>query len=256
MEREYVQNRVSVIIPVYNAEKHIGKTLESVFAQTYRDIEIVLVDDRSTDCSEKIIKRCMEEHSNIIYHMLDQNMGAGAARNKALELARGQYVAFLDADDLWHPQKIEKQIKLLKDKDGAFSYTAIQMVDGDGKVVKTKRKVREQVDYKFLLRNTMIATSTVVIDRTKLGDFRMSLRRGGQDYATWLMLLKDGTVAYGIDEVLEDYRVGNRDSLAGKKSKSIRQVWEIQTQDEKIGKVPAAYNLCCFIVNAAKKYLL
>lgn len=256
MKRKYVKNRVSVIVPVYNAEKHIGKALKSVFAQTYRNIEIVMVDDQSTDHSSEIIKQYQKEYSYITYYLLDRNMGAGAARNKALELACGQYVAFLDADDLWHPQKVEKQVKLLKDKNGAFSYTAIQMVDGDGKVVKTKRKVREQVDYKFLLHNTMIATSTVMIDRMKLGDFRMPLRRGGQDYAAWLMLLRDGTVAYGIDEALGNYRIGNRDSLAGKKSRSIRQVWEIQTQDEQIGKISAAYNLCCFVVNAAKKYLL
>ena len=254
MDRKYILDLVSVIIPVYNAEKVIGKTLESVLEQTYRNIEIVLVDDCSKDNSREVIAKYKENHPKIIYYRQLTNQGAGAARNKALEIAKGQYVAFLDADDIWHPTKIEKQIKLLKEKNGAFSYTAIQMVDENGQIVKTKRKVREQVDYKFLLRNTMIATSTVVIDRTKLGDFRMPLRRGGQDYATWLMLLREGIVAYGIDEVLEDYRVGNKDSLAGKKGKSIAQVWEIQTQDEGINKVVAAVNVFCFCVNAVRKY--
>lgn len=256
MERQYVAGRVSVITPVYNAEKVIGKTLESIFNQTYKNIEIVLVDDCSKDKSRQVIERYMKDHPEIVYFCQSTNQGAGAARNKALELAKGQYVAFLDADDMWHPEKIQKQLDLLRKKKGAFSYTAIQMVDENDQVVKTKRKVNDQVDYKSLLRNTMIATSTVLIDRTVLGDFRMPLRRGGQDYATWLMLLRDGTIAYGIDEVLEDYRVGNKDSLAGSKSKSIRQVWEIQTQDENIGKLQAAFNVCCFIFNAAKKYFL
>lgn len=255
MERQYEAGLVSVITPVYNAEKVIGKTLESVFNQTYKNIEIVLVDDCSKDKSRRVIEQYMNNHPEIVYYCQSTNQGAGATRNKALELARGQYVAFLDADDMWHPEKIQKQIELLKKKNGAFSYTAIQMIDENGQIVKRKRKVRDQVDYNFLLHNTMIATSTVLIDRTVLGDFRMPLRRGGQDYATWLMLLRNGTIAYGIDEALEDYRVGNKESLAGKKGKSIRQVWEIQTQNEKIGKIPAAFNVCCFVFNALIKYI-
>lgn len=256
MVKNYELGLVSVITPVFNAGKVIGKTLQSVFNQTYKNIEIVLVDDCSKDDSQEVIRAYMDNHPEIVYFRQPTNQGAGAARNKALELAKGQYVAFLDADDMWHPEKIEKQINLLKEKNGAFSYTAIQMVDENDNVVKTKRKVRDHLDYKFLLRNTMIATSTVLIDRTVLRDFRMPLRRGGQDYATWLSLLRGGTIAYGIDEALEDYRVGNKDSLANNKWKSFKQVWEIQTQDEKIGKFQAAFNLCCFTINAAKKYLL
>ena len=103
MEKQYAEGRVSVITPVYNVEKYIDKTLESVFAQTYKDIEIVLVDDCSKDNSAQIIARHKEEHPEIVYFLQPKNMGAGAARNKALELASGQYVAFLDSDDLWLP---------------------------------------------------------------------------------------------------------------------------------------------------------
>lgn len=254
-ERQYIDDLVSVITPVYNADNVIGKTLESIFNQTYKKIEIVLVDDCSSDNSQSVIEEYQINHPEIVYFRQPTNQGAGAARNKALELAKGQYVAFLDADDLWYPEKTEKQIKLLKEKDGAFSYTAIEMIDADGKIVKKKRKVKELINYKFLLKNTMIATSTVVVDRKKLGDFRMPLRRGGQDYATWLMLLRNGTIAYGINEALEQYRVGNKNSLAGKKSKSVKQVWEIQTQQEKINKCKAFFNIVCFSFNALKKYL-
>ena len=252
--REYIEGLVSVITPVFNAEKVIGATLESIFNQTYKNIEIVLVDDCSSDNTSKVIEEYCKSHPEIVYFRQPANQGAGAARNKALELAKGQYVAFLDADDLWYPEKTEKQIELLKEKKGFFSYTAIEMIDADGRIVKKKRKVKETINYKFLLRNTMIATSTVIVDRTVLGDFRMPLRRGGQDYATWLMLLRNGTIAYGINEVLEQYRVGNKNSLAGKKSKSIKQVWEIQTQQEKINKFKVWINVNCFIINALKKY--
>lgn len=254
-KRIYIKGLVSVIIPVYNAEEFIGKTLDSVLNQTYKNFEIVLVDDCSKDNSQQIIKKYQASHSEIVYFRQSTNQGAGAARNKALELAKGQYVAFLDADDLWYPQKIEKQIRLLETKKGAFSYTAIEMIDKNDAVVKKIRRVKEEINYNFLLRNTMIATSTVVIDRIILGDFRMPIVRGGQDYATWLMLLRNGNIAYGINEVLEQYRVGNKNSLAGKKRKSIKQVWKIQTQQEHINRLKAFFNLCCFVFNAAKKYL-
>lgn len=255
MERQYVEGRVSVIIPVYNVEKYIDKTLESVFSQIYKDIEMVLVDDCSKDKSAQIIAKYRESHSEIIYFLQPKNMGAGAARNKALELATGQYVAFLDSDDLWIPEKTDKQIKLMKEKKSPFSYAAIEMMDEEGNTIKRKRNLRETCDYKYLLHNTIIATSSVIVDRTVLGDFRMSLRRGGQDYATWLSLLRGGVVACGINETLVRYRVG-RNSLSSNKFKSIKQVWEIQTQDEKINKVSAAFHVFCFCVNAAKKYFL
>ena len=255
MDRQYVKGRVSVITPVYNVEKYIDETLESVFRQTYEDIEIVLVDDCSTDNSAQIIAKYKESHPEIVYFLQPENMGAGAARNKALELASGQYVAFLDSDDLWLPKKTERQIKLMQKKNSPFSYAAIEMMDEESKTIKGKRNLKETCNYKYLLHNTIIATSSVIVDRTVLGDFRMPLRRGGQDYATWLKLLRGGAVAYGINETLVRYRVSNN-SLSSNKFKSIKQVWEIQTQDEHINKISAALHVGCFAFNAAKKYFL
>lgn len=253
MNNRYVEDKVSVITPIYNAEKYLRSTLESVFYQTYKNIEIVLVDDCSTDNSKSIIEELMDIHSEIIYYCQPKNMGAGAARNKALELATGQYVAFLDSDDLWLPKKTEKQIQLMKEKNSPFSYAAIEMMDEDSKTIKEKRNIRESCDYNYLLHNTIIATSSVIIDRSVLGDFRMPLRRGGQDYATWLKLLRNGTVACGINEALVRYRVSSN-SLSSNKFKSIRQVWEIQTQDEHISPISVFLNIIAFTLNALKKY--
>lgn len=255
MNNRYVEDKVSVITPIYNAEKYLRSTLESVFYQTYKNIEIVLVDDCSTDNSKSIIEELMDIHSEIIYYCQPKNMGAGAARNKALELATGQYVAFLDSDDLWLPKKTEKQIQLMKEKNSPFSYAAIEMMDEDSKTIKEKRNIRESCDYNYLLHNTIIATSSVIIDRSVLGDFRMPLRRGGQDYATWLKLLRNGTVACGINEALVRYRVSSN-SLSSNKFKSIRQVWEIQTQDEHISPISVFLNIIAFTLNALKKYYL
>lgn len=255
MEKTYIDGLVSVIMPVYNSEKYLIETLNSIFMQDYKDIEIVLVDDCSKDNSAKIIRELRTEHPEIVYYLQEENSGAGAARNKALELAKGQYVAFLDSDDAWMPSKLTKQINLMKNQKTAFSYTAIKMMNEKSEIIKEKRKIKEKCDYTYLLYNTMIATSSVVIDRKVLGDFRMSLRRGGQDYATWLMLLRSGTIAYGVDEALVKYRVA-QGSLSSNKFKSIKQVWEIQTQEESINKIAAAFHVCCFGLNAIRKYFL
>ena len=254
VEDVFEEDLISVITPVYNAERFIELTLQSVYNQTYGKFEIILVDDRSTDKSGEIIQRYSEEHPETIYILQEQNMGAAVARNKALSEAKGRYVAFLDSDDIWDDKKTELQMALMKEKDAAFSFTAIEMIDENGEVIKKKRKVREKVDYKFLLHNSMIPTSSVIIDRKKVGDFRMPLRRSGQDYATWLQLLRDGTVAYGLNEALVQYRksVG---SLSSNKFKSIKQVWEIQTKDEKINKFSAFFNVMGFAFNALKKHL-
>lgn len=255
MDRQYVDGLVSVIMPVYNAQRYIDQSLASIFAQTYNHMEIVMVDDCSNDRSAAVITEHQKNHPEIIYHLQEQNLGAGHARNKALELASGRYVAFLDSDDVWLPDKIERQIALMKEKKTPFCYAAVEMIGENNERIKPKRDIRETCDYRYLLRNTIIATSSVVIDRVMTGDFRMHLRRGGQDYATWLKLLRGGIVAHGINEALVRYRlVGN--SLSSNKMKSIRQVWEIQTQDEKIGKASAAFHVCCFAWNALKKYLL
>lgn len=252
-QKQYNNDLVSVITPVYNAGRFLAKSIKSAISQTYANMELIFVDDCSSDDSAVIIAEHRKKHSNIVYYLQPKNMGAGAARNKALELASGRYAAFLDADDIWKPEKTAKQLALMQEKKAPLSYTAIEMIDASGNLVKGKRKVRESLDYKFLLRNTMIATSTVVVDRNIVGDFRMPLRRGGQDYATWLNLLRSGSVAVGINEALVQYRV-SLGSLSSNKLKSIKQVWDIQTQDEGIEKVRAAWHVLCFTFNAIKKY--
>lgn len=250
----YDNDIISVIIPVYNAERHLEAALQSVLAQNYGRFEIITVDDRSTDGSAEIIKRIASEHPEIVYVLQEKNQGAAVARNTALSIASGRYVAFLDSDDVWKSDKTEKQMKLLADNDAAISFTAIEMIDPQNNLVKKKRKVKEKINYKFLLRNTMIPTSSVIIDREKVGDFKMPLRRSGQDYATWLQLMRGGVVAYGINEALVQYRVGQK-SLSSNKFKSIKQVWEIQTKNEGICKFKAFFNVIGFTFNALKKYL-
>lgn len=251
----YNNETVSVITPVYNVAKVIEKTLNSMLMQDYKNLEIVLVDDCSKDNSAEIIKRYLDKYPNIVYHKQVKNGGAAVARNTALNIAKGRYVAFLDSDDLWCDGKISKQLSFMKENNAAISCTAMDCIDEEDNSLNSVREVHKIISYKFLLHNTMIATSTVMIDRNKTGNFQMPLRRGGQDYATWLMLMRNGTICYGLNEVLSHYRVMNN-SLSSNKWKSIRQVWEIQTQDEKINKMAAAINVCFFIVNGFIKHFI
>ena len=246
---------VSVIIPVYNAKKYIGKTIESALNQSYKDIEIVIVDDCSQDDSRETIAAYMVENKNIIYHLQEKNAGAAVSRNKALDLARGRYVAFLDSDDLWYPEKIEKQLEHMTNGKFAFCYTAYEMIDDDDEIIKGKINILNNAEYKHLLKNAMISTPTVVLDRQLIGNLKMPLRRTGQDYAYWLLLLRKVGIAYGIDEALVKVRRrGN--SLSANKLQNLQDVWSIQTINEKISPLFATYNTMCYALNSFVKRFL
>lgn len=250
----FISDLVSIIIPVYNAQKYIKETIDSILSQTYENYEIILVDDCSTDNTANIIKQYSD--NRIVYHLQEKNGGAGVARNTALSIAKGQYVAFLDSDDIWESDKLEKQMNLHKENSACwFSYTGAYVIDEDSKKTNKIRKVKKSISYKKLLKNTMIITSSVLIDRNHCGDFRMSEIRSGQDYATWLMLLHKKGVAYGVCEPLCQYRVSSN-SLSSNKFKSIKQVYNIQRRQEKINPISAAYNTCWFIFHAFIKHFL
>lgn len=251
----YQDALVSVIMPVYNGERHLGKALQSILDQTHPCREIVVVDDCSTDKSEEILKAYSKRGCRLVCHRLERNSGAAVARNHALKLAQGRYVAFLDSDDCWHPAKTEKQLACLNGQKAAICYTAVEIIGDDDSQLKPKRKIPPKIDYGVLLRNTAIATSSVLIDRQRTGQFEMPLLRNGQDYATWLQLLRGGAVAYGIDEVLVKYRKG-ANSLSARKWDSIRQVYGIQTKLEGIPKLSASLNVMYFAWNAFRKYYL
>lgn len=241
--------------PVYKAARYIEETIRSVQAQTYKDWELLLIDDCSPDNSGEIIECLAQADARIRYHRLEQNSGAAVARNTAIGMARGEYLAFLDSDDLWEPEKLSRQTRFMQEKGCAFSYTRIRMTDAEGNTLKDDIHVPEKISYQGLLRQTVIATSTVILNRTKLPDFRMPLRRGGQDYATWLQILRETGYANGLNETLTVYRTSS-DSLSSNKLDSVRQVFEIQTQDEHINPLSAALNTLCFCWYAFKKHYM
>ncbi len=248
----YNNKIVSVIIPAYNCENYITQTISSVLTQTYKNIEIIIVDDCSTDDTYEILDKMKKTYDEIKLIHLEKNSGVSHARNVAMSIASGRYIAFLDSDDIWETTKLERQLDLLNERNAGFSYTALSVIDTDGNMKKSIRKVPKKVTYNKLLRNTVIATSTVLLDRNIIGKIEMPPQRSGQDYATWLLILRKNT-AFGVKEALVKYRI-TPNSLSSKKLKSIKQVYNIQVKQEKIFFLFAMINTCFFVFHAAIKH--
>lgn len=256
MNNKYKNNSlVSIITPVYNAERFIKETIESVQNQTYKDWEMILVDDCSSDNSEKIIMNIKENDSRIKYIKLEKNSGAAVSRNTALDNAKGRYIAFLDSDDTWKPSKLERQLEFMKTNGYGFTFTSYELMDESSKKLKKVIKVPSRINYNGLLKNTIIGCLTVVIDRQKIGDFRMPLIRKGQDTATWLKILKKYEFAYGLNECLSEYRLVEG-SISSNKIGALKRTWNIYRNIEKLNFFKSSYVFSCYLVRAVMKRII
>ncbi|MBC2170239.1 glycosyltransferase family 2 protein [Listeria booriae] len=242
---------VSVIIPTYNSEATIAKTISSVLNQTYKSLEIIIVDDASNDKTVQIIQDI--DKSQISLFVLKQNIGAAEARNVALSKARGRFIAFLDSDDTWYPEKLVRQLRFMEEHQAGFSFTAYERVVAS--TVKNTVQVPRRLAYNDLLRNTIINCSTVVIDRKRINHIKMPSIRTRQDTATWLSILKKGHVAYGLNQVLASYNLRN-DSLSSKKGKMAMQTWKMYREQEKLSYWHAAICFTCYAYNAVRKRII
>ena len=244
---------VSIITPVYNAERFIEHTIKSVQIQTYCKWELILVDDCSKDNSYEIISQFCNEDNRIKYIKLEKNSGAAVARNIAIENAKGRYIAFLDSDDMWTEDKLEKQIEFMKNKDIAFSFTSYELMDEEGRLLNKVINVPSKINYKGYLRNTIIGCLSVIIDKEKIGDFRMPNIRANQDMATWLYIMRDRKcIAYGLDECLGRYRLVEG-SISNNKIKASKSVWNVYRNIEKISVIKSCYYFLNYALNAIKK---
>lgn len=217
--------KVSVITPSYNSADFISETIESVQSQTYTNWEMIIVDDCSKDQSVKLIEAKQSEDERIKLIKLLRNGGPAYARNQAILAADGRYLAFLDSDDQWHPQKLEKQILFMHQNGYSFSYTAYRIMQEEGNPTEVVFHMPSQITYKDLLKNTAIGTLTVVLNQEKLGKVQMPLYRDcSEDYGLWMSILSHGVTAYGLNEELALYRKCN-ESLSSNKWKSARKTW-------------------------------
>ena len=222
--KKLINEKVSVITPAYNAERFIADTIESVLNQTYQNFELIIVDDCSIDKTEEVIRNYMKKDDRIQYKKLNGNSGAAVVRNTAIEMSNGRYLAFLDSDDIWDSNKLEKQLEFMKKKKIGFSFTSYRLMNEEGEVLNKEIHVPETISYKGLLKNTIIGCLTVVLDREIVGDIKMPNIRAGQDTATWLSILKRDFIAYGYDEVSASYRLV-KGSISSNKIKALKRTW-------------------------------
>ena len=161
---------VSIVVPVYNAERFLPETIGLVQKQTYRDWELILVDDCSSDNGAAIVRQYAKDDTRIRLIQQEVNAGAARSRNLGISQANGRYLCFLDADDIWTSQKLEKELAYMKEKKAAFVFTGYEFADAKGEGLGKIVHVPETISYEQALKNTTIFTSTVMIDRDKIAD--------------------------------------------------------------------------------------
>lgn len=244
------QALVSIITPTFCSEKTIKKTIRSVREQTYPHWEMIIIDDASTDRTRELLREAAKADNRIKPFFLRENRGAAFARNRALELAQGRYIAFLDSDDCWKTKKIEEQLRFMEMHHYAFTFTGYELMDADGHLLNKLISAPSRVTYKRMLKNTIVGCLTVMIDRQQIGDFRMPDLRSRQDLATWLSLLKKGAVAYGLNETLAEYRISGKESLSGNKWKAAKKTWFVYRRVEHLPLLASCWYFVNYATNA------
>lgn len=210
---------VSIITPLYNAASFISETIQSIQNQSYQNWEHLIVDDASSDTSLTIAERYASSDSRIRILKNAENLGAAACRNKATETATGVYIAFLDADDLWFPEKLEKQLKFMQSKDLAVSYSNYLQIDADGNSLHRRIKALPKLSYAKQLRNNYVGNLTGMYHVAKIGKIVAPELRKRQDWGVWLEAIKrSGKPAEGLNEDLAKYRVHDASMSANKSS--------------------------------------
>jgi len=243
---------VSVIIPVFNGQKTIVDSVCSVLQQTYKNLEIILIDDKSEDHSYEILKNAFGTVDKVSIYRNAENIGVARTRNLGISLAKGQYVAFLDSDDKWTIHKLENQIEFFKrNPDIAFCYTGYDMVDYLDDFSKTMR-VDCTVSYESLLKENIICCSSVLIKYKIIKDNYFPIGYFHEDFALWLNLLKKGNQAGGINESLVIYTKGGR---SADKVKAFKNRWKVYRTCERLGVLKSIYYSIFYVFHGLKKYL-
>lgn len=236
---------VSIIMPSFNASSTILTTIGSVISQSYSNWELLIIDDCSTDNTLDVIRSIGDPRIQV--HSLTVNSGSPATpRNVALDLSRGEYIAFLDADDLWKKDKLNKQIKFMSDNDIMFSCTAYNIIDVNGKRISTYTPP-EKVGYNQLLTNNSIGCLTAVV-RKELIENSYFPSCGHEDFSLWLKLIKKSKYIYGLNEKLACYRRLDH-SASSNKIKLVYFFWHIYRNEEKYGIIKSLYLCFKYFIN-------
>lgn len=226
---------VSIITPVYSCEKYLPMTIDSVLAQSYENWEMILVDDCTPDKSAQIIAEYQKKDPRIRYIKLERNSGAAVARNAALTEAKGRYIAYLDADDIWLPDKLNRQLAFMRETGAVFTCCDYEKIEHDGTPLNKIIHMPKSITYEQLLRNTIIQTVGVIVDTKHVNRELLTMPnvRRGQDSATWLQMLRNGVVFAGQNEVLAQYRRVPQ-SLSANKFNAMKRTWYLYRGIEKL----------------------
>lgn len=246
------EHLVSIITPAYRVEKIVHETMDSVISQTYQNWEMLVADDCSPDGTASVVAAYSKADPRVRLIRCKTNAGPAAARNAALAEARGRWVAFLDSDDLWLPEKLEETIRHAVANQSALTFTGFRRISHDGKNVGVYVSAPSLLNYRMLLGNTAIATSTVLVDRNMVGNISMK-KVYYDDFVCWLEILKQGFVAHGLNKDLARYRVV-ANSVSRNKRRSAFEVWKTYIHIEKLGLIRSTSFFLSYAFNAIKKY--
>lgn len=245
---------VSIITPCYNGAKYISQTIDTVLAQTYPNWEMIIIDDGSKDNSAEIVRGYMEKDSRIKF-LQQANAGSAAARNNGIRHAEGQYIALLDADDLWDAEFLEDQIRFMKEKDATCVYCSYRCIDADGKEILRPIMSKSVLTTEKMMVTNYIGCLSGLYNAEKHGKIylREELKSIRDDYAYWLDVVKKDGVAYGNPRILASYRMLSN-STTGNKKKLIKKQYQFYREFLKLGVVRSCCNLACWGVLGLKKY--
>lgn len=202
--------KVSVVMPAYNAELFIEDSIRSVIRQTFQEWELIVIDDGSCDDTSRIVSELASTDERIKFYHNDRNSGASYTRNRAISLATGEWIAFLDSDDLWREDKLEKQVALSEEHpEAVIFYTASSFIKENGEPYEYVMEAMERISYDVLLRKNLLSCSSVMIRSSIMKDIKMPSDKMHEDYYAWLNVLKKHKYAYGVNEPLLIYRLRN-----------------------------------------------
>jgi teichuronic acid biosynthesis glycosyltransferase TuaG len=247
-----IDSLVSIVTPAYKASAWISETISSVHAQTYSNWEMLVVDDFSPDETAAVVAREAAADQRIRLIRQPRNSGPAAARNAALEAASGRWIAFLDSDDLWLPEKLEQQLAFHRREAAVLTFTEFRRMLADGSRVGKLVKIPDKLTYRQLLGNTAIATSTVLVDRSRSGSFRMK-ETYYDDFGCWLDLLRGGAPARGLHQDLMRYRVVGQ-SISRNKLRSAHEIWKHYRTIEGLNVMRSSWYFLHYAANGVRKY--
>jgi len=245
--------KVSVIMPAYNSSKTIGATIDSVLKQTYGDYEIIVIDDGSKDDTAAIVEGKAASDDRIKFYKNEKNIGVSDTRNRAISLSSGEWIAFLDSDDLWREDKLERQLKLASESNADIIYSSYAMIDIDGNKKCNDFIVDEHTNFKKMLVRNEIGCLTVLVKRSAIADFKFMGEFAHEDYVLWLSLLEDGYTAIGDKKVLAEYRVypGTR---SYNKFRAAKNRWLVYRKKLKMPLFKSCVTMLKYVLVTLKKY--